>query len=361
MTICLQTGDLSISVVMPAYNAAPLLAQVLAPLLALRDSGEVCEVLVVDDQSSDDTADLARSLGANVLTNPSRGGPGAARNYAASHAIGDILWLVDSDVIAHMGGAAQIATAFRDATVDAVFGSYDDTPADRGWMSQYKNLMHRYYHQRARREASTFWAGCGAVRKTAFLAVGGFDTETYKRPSIEDIELGYRIKAAGGRILLLPDLLGKHLKRWTLRSAVYTDIFCRALPWSRLMVGGIGVPDDLNTGMAERLKAGLAGLMLAAIIVMPFAPRYWWVGMGLVVITTVANWPFLRYLGQAGGLRVAILGGAFHQIYYVYSACTFVWSLFEVKLGLTLIRLPRPTLAVPKQATQDQAQFKCPK
>ena len=44
------------------------------------------------------------------------------------------------------------------------FGSYDDTPTDRGFVSRYKNLLHHYVHQTARREASTFWTGLGAVR-----------------------------------------------------------------------------------------------------------------------------------------------------------------------------------------------------
>lgn len=314
---------------MPAYNAAHYLPRVLAPLLALRDAGEVDEVIVVDDQSTDATVEVARALGAKVLINPSRGGPGAARNYAAGQAIGDILWMVDADVIAHPGGAAQIVDAFQEGSVHAVFGSYDDAPADQGWMSQYKNLMHRYYHQRAKREASTFWAGCGAVRKSAFLAVGGFDVETYKRPSIEDIELGYRLKYGGGRILVLPGLLGKHLKTWTIRSVIHTDIFCRALPWSRLMLGRDGVPDDLNTSIAERLRAVLAGLLFLAIIVIPFAPSLGWVFPVMLGVVIAANWPFLRFLWRASGLRVAVLGGAFHQLYYVYSASAFVWSMVE--------------------------------
>ncbi len=340
MTVDPTPNKVLISVVMPAYNAAHLLPRVLPPLLAMRDAGEIAEIIVVDDQSTDATAEVARNLGARVLLNPVRGGPGAARNHAARQATGDILWMVDSDVIAHPGGAAKIAEAFRDATVHAVFGSYDNAPADQGWMSQYKNLMHRYYHQQARREASTFWAGCGAVRKSTFLAVGGFDTETYKRPSIEDIELGYRIKSAGGRILLLPDLLGKHLKIWTIRNAVHTDIFCRALPWSRLMIAREGVPDDLNTSRMERLRAGLAGLLLLSILMLPFIHGIGPMFFGMLGIVIAANWPFLRFLGRASGLRVAILGGAFHQLYYVYSACTFVWAMLEA--ALVRARNPKP-------------------
>ena len=336
-----------ISVVMPAYNAAHHLPVVLAPLLAMLRAGEIAEILLVDDCSTDATAAVAAGLGAaglgaadlgaadlgaRVLIMPKNGGPGAARNFAARHAVGEILWLVDSDVVAHPGGPALIAAAFADPGVVAVFGSYDAAPAGQGWMSQYKNLMHRYYHQRAKREASTFWAGCGALRKAAFLAVGGFDVKTYTRPSIEDIELGYRLRAAGGRILQLPDLQGTHLKVWTLRTALHTDIFARAIPWSRLMIGREGLTDDLNTSRAERVRAGLAGLLALSVLIVPFAPGLWGLALALLAVVVVANWPLLRFLYRAAGPGVALRGGLYHQIYYLYSATAFIWCLVEARV-----------------------------
>ena len=323
------TDELKVSVIMPAFNAAHYMPVVLKPLLDMLADGEIAELIVVDDQSTDDTAKVAQDLGAKVLTNPSRGGPGAARNFAAEHASGEIIWLVDSDVIAHPGGPRQIIEAFSDPGVHAVFGSYDDAPAGESWLSRYKNLMHRYYHQRGKREASTFWAGCGALRKSAFLAVGGFDVATYTRPSIEDIELGYRLRNAGGRILLLPDLLGKHLKIWTLKNAVHTDIFCRAIPWSRLMIGREGVTDDLNASKSERLRAVITALFVLSLLVLPFAPQIWWLALALLAAVIAANWPLLTFLARAGGLGLAIRGGLYHQLYYLYSSAAFAWCWLE--------------------------------
>ncbi len=141
-----------ISVVIPAYNAAHYLPLVLPPLLNMLYDGEICEVLVVDDQSTDDTVAVAREMGATVVINPVNGGPGVARNLAAQHAKGDILW----DVIAWPGGAEHILPAFDDPEIVAVFGSYDETPSGQTWISKYKNLTHRYYHQRGNEEATTF-------------------------------------------------------------------------------------------------------------------------------------------------------------------------------------------------------------
>lgn len=320
---------MTISLIMPAYNASHLLAQVLTPLLAMKEAGEIDEVLVVDDRSTDDTAAVARAMGATVLVTPQNGGPGVARNLAAKQAIGDILWFVDSDVIAQPGGAALIRRAFGERGVDAVFGSYDDDPGGRYWFSRYKNLLHRFHHQAARREARTFWAGCGAVRAQAFAAVGGFDVETYRKPSIEDIELGYRISKAGGRILVEPGLLGKHLKVWTIRNAIHTDIFRRALPWSRLMITREGLSDDLNVGKGERVRALIALGLLTSFVALLAFPGLWPVTLGFAAAAILGNLKLARFFYGNGGLTFAAGSMLYHQLYYVYSTCVYVWCLFE--------------------------------
>lgn len=320
---------LTISVVMPAFRAEALLPKVLAPLIAMRDAGEVDEVLVVDDRSPDGTAALARQMGAEVLTTPVNGGPGAARNLAAQVAKGDILWFVDSDVIAWPGGAELIRSAFADPKVHAVFGSYDTTPAGQPWYSRYKNLMHRYYHQRARDTATTFWAGCGAVRADVFRQIGGFDIDTYRVPSIEDIELGDRIARAGGKIRVEPELQGKHLKVWTIRNGIFTDIFRRALPWSRLMINRGGLVDELNVSKTERLRALVAGLLILSVLALPFVAGAWMATLGLAVLAAAVNWPLLRYMNDNGGPLFALRALLYHQLYYVYSAGAYVWCLFE--------------------------------
>lgn len=324
-----QTAVPTISVIMPAFKAETLLPKVLPPLIAMLDEGRVSEVLVVDDRSPDNTAGLAREIGATVLSTPQNGGPGAARNLAAQHATGDILWFVDSDVIAWPDGPDKIRTAFTEPGVKAVFGSYDETPEGTPWFSRYKNLTHRFYHQTAKREASTFWAGCGAVEAETFRRIGGFDVDTYRVPSIEDIELGYRIRRDGGRILVVPDLLGKHLKVWTIGNGIHTDIWRRALPWSRLMIAREGVADDLNTGTTERLRAGIAGLFLISLVVLPFALSIWPLTVLLAALAVLLNLDFARFLLANGGWGFAVKAMVYHQIYYTYSATAFVWCLFE--------------------------------
>ena len=70
-----------------------------------------------------------------------------------------------------------------------------------------------------------------AIRRDVFLALEGFD-ELYRDASIEDIELGYRLRRKGYRISLDRTLEVTRLKRWTAASLLLSDIGRRAVPWS---------------------------------------------------------------------------------------------------------------------------------
>jgi len=320
---------------MPMYNAATTIERCLSPLIRMRDIGEVREIIVVDDGSTDASAARVAALpGVRLLRNPVRGGPGAARNLAAAEATGTHLWFVDSDVVVAANATRVILRELRREAVAALFGSYDDAPAAMNFLSQYKNLVHRYYHQRARREASTFWTGCGVVNRVVFLRLGGFDAAHYPHPSIEDIELGYRIRDAGGRILLVHDLHGTHLKEWRLRDLMRTEIFRRALPWARLMLQRGSVTDDLNVGRGERARAALAAvftMLLAAAAggLLPF-----WSAVAAGAGVAVANASLLAYFARHRGAWFAAAALAFHQVYYLYSTASFVWVAFEYRLSV---------------------------
>ena len=327
---------LTVSLIMPVYNGTEFIKKSLPPLVAMKERGELLEVIVVDDTSSDATPEVARSLGADVMPSGGRLGPGAARNVAAKIAKGDILWFVDADVIVHDDAAQVMLTGFAEPGVVGVFGSYDDAPPAQNFLSQYKNLVHHYYHQRAKRDASTFWSGCGAIRREAFLAQGGFDVEMFKRPSIEDIELGYRLIAAGGKLLLLTDFQCTHLKEWRFVNLIHTEVFCRAIPWARLMLSRGGLDNDLNVGVGERIKAALAGLAALAILLALPGVIPWTYAVIIAAVVLYANRDITSLFYQRKGFIFALQGLLFHQLYYLYSAAAFVWVMLENRLGIKL-------------------------
>jgi len=313
---------MNISVIVPAWDAGATLARCLSAVAASTFAPR--EVIVVDDGSTDATADLAASLGARVLRVAAGPvGPAAARNRGGNAARSEILVFLDADVAVHPEALALIEgrlSAHRD--VAALFGSYDDDPPAAGLASRYKNLVHHHTHQASRREASTFWAGCGAIRRDVFLACGGFD-EAYRAPSIEDIELGLRLRAGGHRIWSCPDVQATHLKRWTLTNLILTDIFRRALPWSRLIVRTGQLPDDLNVGRKARLGAAAAWTAVASLLAGCWDAREWFVVPLALALLGALDADLLQFFRRRGGIRFAGGAAALHLLYYLYSSATF--------------------------------------
>jgi GT2 family glycosyltransferase len=316
-------GEPYISVVVPVHDGGTQLGLCLDALLASdwRDR----ELIVVDDCSTDGSAELAEARGATVLRMERRGGPAVARNAGARRARGHVLLFVDADVVVRRNTLARVARTFRKrAGVAAVFGSYDDAPAERNLVSRFKNFFHHFVHQRSSAEASTFWSGCGAVRRAAFESVGGFDERRYSRPSVEDIELGRRLRLAGHRIVLDKQLQVKHLKRWTLRSLVATDIARRAVPWSRLILEGGSLIDDLNLRVSDRVSAALTGLAALALLASPLAPApLLVVALAALLAVFRINRELYGSFFRLWGARAAAAAFALHLLYYLYSGTVF--------------------------------------
>ena len=251
----------TISVVIPSYNSAAALKLCLTALVRSRD--HLREIIVVDDESEDNTKEVAAAFPVELLSTGRRRGPAFARNLGAKAASGDILLFLDSDVCVHDTTIPAICGSFdADPELDALIGSYDDNPQAPDFISQYRNLMHSWVHHQAKRTASTFWSGCGAIRRSLFLRHNGF-TEQYGRPAVEDIELGYRLVRSGRKIILDRQLEVQHLKCWTFWSLVRTDVQDRAIPWTELILRDRLMPNDLNLQMRQRFSVALVFALIA--------------------------------------------------------------------------------------------------
>ena len=202
-----------------------------------------------------------------VVDQPSHLGPAAARNVGSRQANGDVVVFVDADVEVHRDAFARIRSAFQnEPSLAAIFGSYDDDPGAEGIVSDFRNLLHHHVHQESAGAATTFWAGLGAIRRDVFLALGGFDEERFPKPSVEDIELGMRLHAKGGRIVLDPAIQGKHLKHWTLANMAKTDLLRRGVPWLRLVFENHPGSTALNLGWRHRIGTGASLVLLLGLV-----------------------------------------------------------------------------------------------
>ncbi|MEM8613035.1 MAG: glycosyltransferase family 2 protein [Cyanobacteria bacterium P01_H01_bin.105] len=321
---------IKISLVIPVYNGGESFRVCLNSI-----SRSHClpdELIVVSDGDTDGSWAVAEAFGAKVFRLPSSQGPAHARNVGAKAATGDIIFFVDADVTLHPETVGQVKHQFQKyPKLAALIGSYDDEPGAENFLSQYKNLFHHYTHQMSSINAFTFWGACGAIRRSIFQDVGGFD-ETYCKPCIEDIELGYRLKRAGHVIQLGKDIQVKHLKRWGLISLLRAEIFYRALPWTKLILRDRRFDADLNLSHANRLSVIFAFLFLGSLATS--ALNLWLLliatilGIGLLVLNFDIYFFFYRKRGFLFVLQVIPC----HWSYFLYGGAAFAYGTLSYYL-----------------------------
>jgi len=283
-------------------------------------------VLTVVIPATDEPLSLQRCLDAlgrsdephavEVVRGPRGAGPAAARNAGVARTHGDVVAFVDSDVEVHPDALRRMrARLDADPQLAAVFGCYDEHPSAAQTVSRFRNLLHHHVHASSPGEAQTFWAGLGAIRREAFDAVGGFDERRFERPSIEDVELGMRLRAAGRRIALDPAVRGTHLKRWTLRTMLRTDLADRGVPWVALALERGGAGTALNVSLRQRVAAASALATVAALALR--RPRV--AAAGLLAMIS-SNMSFYVLLGRQGGTRLALAGVPLHLLHHLTAA-----------------------------------------
>jgi GT2 family glycosyltransferase len=186
-------GEISVSVIVPAYNAAQQITPCLRAILASNYPPH--EIIVVDDCSTDRTAECAGHLPCRLVRTPQRSGPAAARTIGIGHARAEMLLFIDSDIIVRPDTIRMMLESFAaQPGIASVTGDYDSGGAYHNLGSLYQRCYTAYKRE--------FLPPRGAYINTAIFCIpprtmddaGGFRSDIYTG---EDYELGLRLTRAG--------------------------------------------------------------------------------------------------------------------------------------------------------------------
>ncbi len=197
-----------VSVIVPAFNEAPMIAQVLDSLLLVRYPR--FEVIVVDDGSSDQTFLRAlpyhrrRGVEFRVLAKPN-GGKFDALNHGIARARGEIVICIDGDSVLDPDAVRHCVAHFEDPCIGAVAGHVRVENRGTAW-SALQALEYIVGYGLAKRAQSAARAVCivpgplGAFRKSALSEVQGYDGDSFA----EDFDLTMKLLGAGWHIVYEP-------------------------------------------------------------------------------------------------------------------------------------------------------------
>jgi len=206
-----------VSVVVPAYNAAGVITSCL-DALQKQDYDLPYEILIVDDGSSDGTADLAESSGVRVIRHAAKQGAAAARNSGINAAVGDLICFTDADGMPKENWIQEILQPLSNQDIVGVKGTY--ATAQREIVARFVQIEYedKYDLLRAHKRINFIDTYSAAYKRQVLLANNGFDEQIYY---VEDQELSFRLAARGYQMVFQPQAIVYHLHSSNLRTYFY--------------------------------------------------------------------------------------------------------------------------------------------
>jgi GT2 family glycosyltransferase len=322
----------SVSIIIPTFNGASRISKCLEALLSQTSSRDV-EILVVNDGSTDDTANVVAQYSGVRLINQLNAGPAAARNRGALEARGSIILFTDDDCVATAQWLEAMIQPFQDPEIVGTKGTY---------RTLQKSLVARFvqieYEDRYRLMAPLPWIDfvdtySAAFRRDRFLEMNGYDT-SFPLACAEDIELSYRMSARGWKMKFTPRAIVYHTHPDTLSwylNKKYKFAFWRVLAVRKnpgkamkdshtpqlmkvqlLFAPALLLAAVLDLTVRMTVPASVIVLALYAASTLPFTLRAMRKDpmVGLVSPVLLAARACAQMLGVAAGLIYAIHGQA---------------------------------------------------
>jgi glycosyltransferase involved in cell wall biosynthesis len=331
-----------VSVVIPLYNGAHTIAEVLRALY--QSSFRDFEVVIVNDCSTDDSLQVLASVSDRYphrLINFDKNlGVSRARNAGAAAARGEIIFFIDADCLVLPDTIGRSITKLKEGDSICVGGAYTTRPWDNDFFSTFQSLY--IHHVETKIEHPDYIAThCMAIRKSVFEEFGGFITDSFigHAASVEDVELSHRLIKAGYQLGRYQDIQVRHMfnftfgksvrnaikksKYWTMYSLKNRDVMRDSGAASHELKVNVGT-QVLNLGLlAGSLVSGRLWLLL------PIAP--------LIAVNMAVNMRLLLLMKREEGWAFLFKAIAYYMLVYPFvvaygSGLGVLKYFWEVKL-----------------------------
>jgi GT2 family glycosyltransferase len=267
----LETGggvsieDVSISIIIPTFNGATRIGNCLDALLPQTARCKV-EILVVNDGSTDNTAEVIRQHPSVRLITQLNAGPATARNRGAQEATGTILLFTDDDCVPMPDWIGAMLEPFRNPEVVGAKGIY--RTRQRGLAARFVQIEYEDKYRMMAGLASIDFIDTysAAFLRDRFLEMGGYDS-SFPVACAEDIELSYRMSARGWLMKFVPTAIVYHTHPdsfWRYLKKKYKFAFWRVLAVRKNPAKGV---KDSHTPQIMKLQLLLAPALLLSVAI----------------------------------------------------------------------------------------------
>jgi len=316
-----------VSVVIPAYNAASTIGACLDALARQDYAGEI-ETVVVDDGSTDTTAQIVSSFSRVMLVRQTNAGPAAARNAGFARSGGVIVFFTDADCRPRADWISRMMRAFEDSAAGAAAGSYGIVN-DRSLLARciHAEILYRHHHLMGQ-WITVFGSYNVAFRREVFLQAGGFN-EAYRHASGEDNDLSYRLSEAAVRICFVKEALVDHVHPQRVGRYLFEQ-FRHGVWRARLYRDHPEqIRGDGYTFFKDVLEVPLSLVLLGSLL---WGLCGWpWFALSMVLAMLMMECFFARCFGLRG-IKPIVFYGVVMMARAVARTSGLLWGVFKVGL-----------------------------
>ncbi len=307
--------ELVISIIIPNYNGSRTIGKCLDSIFAFDDRAR--EVIVIDDRSEDGSSDIIRKFPCRLIQFEKHAGASSARNAGAFSSRGDVLFFIDADCLIKDDTLSIIRKRLSGQPKDLIIGgTYTLVPFDPGFFSRFQSAFINYFETKKCDNPDYLATHALAIRAETFKRIGGFKEDFL--PILEDVEFCHRLRRAGCRLLVEPELQVQHIFNHSFTRSIRNAIR-KTQYWIMYSIENKDLLADSGTASREIkltgvswlvtiLLASLAGLFERPGLLVPL-PFLW-------SAVLIANRRLLMAFHRAGGALFALKSAGYYLLLY---------------------------------------------
>jgi GT2 family glycosyltransferase len=246
-----------ISIIVPNFNGRRTIGKCLDSIFAFDDSAR--EVIVIDDRSEDGSSDIARQYPCRLIQFEKHAGASAARNAGAFSSSGDVLFFIDADCLIKEDTLSIIRKRLSGQPEDLIIGgTYTPVPFDPGFFSRFQSAFINYFETKKCDNPDYLATHALAIRTETFKRIGGFKEDFL--PILEDVEFCHRLRRAGCRLMVEPELQVQHIFYHSFTKSIRNAIR-KTQYWIMYSLENRDLFSDSGTASREIKLTGVAWLV----------------------------------------------------------------------------------------------------
>jgi len=307
--------DNLVSVIIPNFNGGNTLGKCLEAALTSRYDN--FEVIVVDDDSQDNSLAVIAQYPCRLVRLAQHGGAAVARNKGAEQARGNTFFFTDADCLMRDDTLALAAGSLASAGPGAIVGgTYTVAPYDRRFCSRFQSAFINYFEAKQAPAADYLATHALAVKAHLFRNHHGFAEDLL--PILEDVEFSHRLRRAGCRLIMNPAIQVQHIFEYSLFRSL-RNAFVKSKYWTCYAIANRDLLADSGTASVE-LKINVCAWSLSGLLLLSYAmggevsllaAMPWILAFNLYV-----NRGLLLAFQRAEGLGFAVLATVYYLLLY---------------------------------------------